>query len=94
MQLRLIWNSKNASVVGYALSSEDLASLHDVYESLDTDEKCQKTSYIVQFLWRDLSSDFDALGPYFTVPSTMESKFLHAMVTKTMLAFTQFGFSI
>lgn len=76
------------------MSSEDLKSLHDVYDSLDTDEKCQKTSYVIQFLWRDLSSDFDAIGPYFTVSSTMESKFLHSIVTKTMLAFSQFGFSI
>ena len=76
------------------MSSEDLKSLHDVYDSLDTDEKCQKTSYVIQFLWRDLSSDFDAIGPYFTVSSTMESKFLHSIVTKTMLAFSQYGFSI
>ena len=93
VQSRVIWNSANSAIMGFAMSSDDYASLHDVYESLDTDEKCQKTSYIIQFLWRDLSSEFDVIGPYFTVSSTMESKFLHSMVTRTMLAFVQHGFS-
>ena len=94
VQSRVIWNSANSAIMGFAMSSDDYASLHDVYESLDTDEKCQKTSYIIQFLWRDLSSEFDVIGPYFTVSSTMESKFLHSMVTRTMLAFVQHGFSV
>ena len=93
VQSRVIWNSANSAIMGFAMSSDDYASLHDVYESLDTDEKCQKTSYIIQFLWRDLSSEFDVIGLYFTVSSTMESKFLHSMVTRTMLAFVQHGFS-
>ena len=54
----------------------------------------QKTTYVIQFLWRDLSSKFDIIGPYFTIPSTMEAKFLHGIVVRTMLAFTQFGFGV
>ena len=50
--------------------------------------------YVVQFLWRDLSSDFDVIGPYFNIPSTMETKYLHSLVTRTMLAFVQFGFGV
>jgi hypothetical protein len=80
--------------MGFAMSSDDFASLHDVYEGLETDEKCQKTTYVMQFLWRDLSSDFDVIGPYFTCPSTVETCFLHSIVVRTMLAFTQFGFSV
>lgn len=74
------------------MSSDDFASLHDVYEGLEIDEKCQKT-YVMQFLWRSLTSDFDVIGPYFTCPSTLETHFLHS-VTRTMLAFTQFGFGV
>ena len=48
----------------------------------------------MQFLWRDLTSDFDIIGPYFTCPSTIETCFLHSIVTRTMLAFTQFGFAV
>ena len=46
------------------MSSDDFASLHDVYEGLEVGKKCQKTSYALQFLWRDLSSDFDVIGLY------------------------------
>ena len=63
-------------------------------DDLEEDERSQKTTYVVQFLWRDLSSDFDVIGPYFTIDSTMEAKFLHGIVVRTMLAFTQFGFSV
>lgn len=31
------------------MSSDDFISLHDVYQGLSDDEKCQKTSYIAQF---------------------------------------------
>ena len=34
-----------------------MVSLHDVYEELKA-PKAVKASYIMQFLWRDLTSDF------------------------------------
>lgn len=80
--------------MGFSMTSDDFSSLHDVYEDLDEEEGCHKTTYVVQFMWRDLSSDFDVIGPYFTIPSTMETKYLHSLVTRTMLAFTQFGFGV
>lgn len=94
MQSRIVWNSANSAIVGFCMCSEDFASLHDVYEDLDEDEKSQKTTYVIQFLWRDLSSDFDVIGPYFTIDSTMEAKYLHGIVVRTMLSFTQFGFGV
>ena len=45
--------------MGYVLSSTEFASLHDVYKGVDEEEDCHKTE---QFLWRDLSSDFDVIG--------------------------------
>ena len=93
MQSRVIWNSANSAIVGFAMSSDDFSSLHDIYDGLDVNEKCQKTTYVMQFLWRDLTSDFEVIGPYFTCPSTVEMRFLHSIVTRTMLAFTQFGFA-
>ena len=66
------------------MSSEDMKSLHDIYEGLVNDEMCQKTIYILQFLWRDLTSNFDVLGPYFTLFSTAEAKHLHPLVTSTI----------
>ena len=76
------------------MSSSECASLHDVYESLDQEEQCQKTSYMLQFLWRDLSSYYDVLGPYFTLSSTADAKYLHSVVVKTMLVFHQFSFHV
>lgn len=46
------------------MCAADMASLHDIYENVDEDEECNKTDYILQFLWRDMTSDFDVLGPY------------------------------
>ena len=94
VQSRVIWNSANSAIMGFAMTSDDFSSLHDVYEDLDQEEQCQKTKYNVQFMWRDLSSDFDVIGPYFSIPSTMEAKYLHSLVTRTMLAFTQIVFGV
>ena len=63
------------------MSSEDLSNLDDVYELLDVDESNQKTNYILQFLWRDLTSSFDAIGLYFPLSGTIECRFLHSIVT-------------
>lgn len=94
MQSKIIWNSSDSSITGFAMCSDDLISLHDVYKGIIEDERCQKTVYIIQFLWRDLSSDFDVLGPYFNCSSSLEVQSLHSMVIRTMVAFTQFGFCI
>lgn len=76
------------------MCSEDLISLQDVYKGLIEDERCQKTVYIIQFLWRDLSSDFDLLGPYFNFSSSLEVQSLHSMTIRTILALSQFGFGV
>ena len=80
VQSKVVWNSANSAIVGFAMSSDVFSSLHDVYEGLDLDEKCQKTTYVMQFLRRDLISDLDAIGSY---PSTIETHFLHSIVTTT-----------
>ena len=77
VQSKVIWNSANSAIMGFALSSDDFAGLHDTYEDIDKEERCQKTTYAIHFVWRDLSSSFDVVGPYFNIPSTMETKFLH-----------------
>lgn len=76
------------------MSSDDMKSLHDIYEALDEDESCQKTTYILQFLWRDLSSDYDVVGPYFTLSSTMDAKQTYSFVISTMTAFHKYGFKV
>lgn len=89
-----MWNSKNSSVVGWSISSEEIASLHDVYEYLDTEELDKKATYILQFIWRDLTSDFDIVGPYLALAGSVECKFLHVFVSEAMLLFHKFQFSV
>ena len=71
----LIWNSRSHQLIGPAMSREELASLNDVYRFLEDDDKTKQTSYILQFLWRDLTSPFDVVGPYFTSLDPLESMY-------------------
>ena len=73
---RLMWNSRCQKIIGLAMTPDDLASLQDIYQLIECDTKTQQTSYIMQFLWRDLTSGFDVVGPYFTSSKTFENNFL------------------
>ena len=66
MQGEVIWNSNNNQILGIAMSSDDLPSLHDVYLLIDEEEKIKETHYMLQFVWRDLSLKFDIIGPYYS----------------------------
>ena len=65
------------------MAHQDLVNLGDVYEDLNTDMS-QKTTYVLQFLWRDLSSDFDLIGQYFTSSSGLDSRFTLACLYETL----------
>ena len=71
---RWMWNSRCQKIVGLAMSSDDLASLQDIYQLIDSEAKAQQTSYIMQLLWRYLTSGFDVVGPYFTSSKNFENK--------------------
>jgi hypothetical protein len=90
---RLMWNSRSQRVVGLAMSHEDMACLHDVYQTLDEDATTKSTTYIMQFLWRDLTSPFDVVGPYYSSGGTLEAKFILGIVLETIKVFHLFGFN-
>ena len=94
VQTKVMWNSKNNEIVGLAVSEDDLRSLHDVYASVKDEKGLHMTSHILQFLWRDLSSNFDVIGPYFTSDSVMEAKFVTSCVLEAMLSFESFHFGV
>ena len=48
----------------------------------------------MQFLWSDLTSDFDITDHYFTSLSTIDSKFLLACILETIKLFQLHGLSI
>ena len=92
--MQVIWNSKNNRIVGIAMGPDQLASLHDVFRTADEGFRTHKTSYILQFMWRDLSAPFDAVGPFFTSESGLDTMFLMSCVFEAMFAFETYGFSV
>ena len=83
----LIWNSRSHQIVGLAMTEEVQASLHDVFQSFDKNHRTKQTSYILQFLWRDLTSLFDIVGPYYTSEETMPSKVICSCIFETIKLF-------
>ena len=71
----------------------NLKALHDVF-SATVEPGAQKASYIVQFLWRDLTSNFDLIAPYFPVGSSMKSSVLQEFVMLSLKALTSYGFKV
>ena len=89
---RLMWNSRSQTLIGLSMTRVEMSSLADIYQTLDQDTATQ-TSYILQFLWRDLTSDFDIIGPYFTNSKTMDSKFIISCILETIRLFHEKGLS-
>lgn len=82
-------------MIGLAMQPEDMASLLDVYSTyneLGSDAKTDQTSYIMQFLWRDYSSSYDIVGPYYTSSGSFKSKGIIPCVMETIRLFHLNGF--
>lgn len=89
---KVLWNCKNNALVGFAMTPEEMSSLHDIYLNLDEDGRPKKTNYILQFLWRDVCSTFDVLGPYYTCVASLEHKFIIACVMDAIQKLHNYGF--
>ena len=74
------------------MTEDEMASLCDVYQTLDPERKTKKTRSILQTIWRDLSSKFDVLGPYFTSENGFCTKNLITITQDTMMKLHWFGF--
>ena len=93
MACQLMWNSRNHQLMGLAMTSEDMASLTDIYHILK-DPEASQMSYILQFIWRDLTSSYDVVGPYNTSAASVEAKFVVACVFDTITLFQHHGLKI
>jgi len=91
--MKVAWNLKGAGITGYSVSEDELKVLHDVY-STTVQPGSQKASHIVQFLWWDLTSGFDLIGPYFPVESSMTSTVLQELIMLCLKALTSYGFKV
>ena len=90
--MKVHYHAKTGTFIGFSMSSDELASLHDVYRTLRPDHRTLKASYILQFMWRCIASEFDIIGPYFTSSEQMKSKFVIATLFDTMYVLQLYNF--
>lgn len=75
------------------MTHEQLTTLADVYEELK-EGQAKKTAYILQFMWRDISSKYVVVGPYFTSSSGLDTWLTAACLYDTMGAMESVGLKI
>ena len=71
-----------------------MVSLHDIYEEQDPFRRQMRVSYAHQFLWRDLTSEFDVTGPYYKSEVGMKHQFVMTCILTTIHAFHLYGFEV
>ena len=76
------------------MSADSLPSLHDVFRILDEEHRSHQATYVLQFMWRDVSSKFDVIGPYFTSERNFETKFIASCLFEAMFVFEVYGFEV
>lgn len=86
------YHAKTGKFIGLAMSSDELATLHDVFLTLEPDHRTQKATYMLQYLWRCTASEYDVIGPYFSSAGGLSAKFIMATLFETMHAFQLYGF--
>ncbi len=86
------WSANGEKFFGLELTDEECYQLHDIYAAFDPNKAPQATSYNLQFLWRDLTSDFDVIGPYFSTSESLEHRYIISCLLETMRLFHQFDF--
>ena len=79
--------------MGFAMSPDELPSLHVIFSALDQDSE-MKTSYILQFIWRDLTYSYSIIGPYFNSSKTWQHSFLYDCIMRTLKAFSLYHFRV
>ena len=78
--MKLLWNSRNQKFVGHAMTHDEMTTLCDVYRTLQPSFRQKRISYVLQTLWRDLTSDFDIVGPHYTSEGTMSVSLIYSFL--------------
>lgn len=91
---KLMWNSRNQQLIGLAMNPEEMTSLLDVYRTYNGADHGKQTTYIMQFLWRDLTSPYDIVGPYYTSGESLKGKAVLPCVLETLKLFHLYGFRV
>ena len=90
--MKLLRSSRSQKFIGHSMTHDELASLCDVYAVLQPDYRKQQTTYILQTLWRDLTSDFDVIGPHYTNDSPFSHHSLCCLLLDSIHQFHVCGF--
>ena len=61
---KLKWSSSGQNLVGLALSYKEFGMLNDVHDDINPNQNRLPAEYNLQYLCRDLTCDFDLIGPY------------------------------
>ena len=90
--VKLLWSSRSQKFIGHAMTQEELASLCDVYTTLRPDYRKQQTNIVLQSLWRDLTSDYDIIGPHYTSDGPFQHHALCRLLMDSIHQFHIHGF--
>ena len=71
---------------------QDTSSLQDLYLTLDEKQGKKQATYVLQTLWRDLTSDLDIIGPYYTSDGPFSAKFMVSCVFDALRKFHIYSF--
>ena len=88
---QLIRNSRNNQLMGLTMTHQEQASLLDIYKYINNTQGIEQTSYMLQFLWHDLTSSCDIVGLYFTSSLSVENTFVTSCIFETISLFQCHG---
>ena len=94
VQMKIVANFKNGEVLGWAMTPQEMSQLHDIFEDITDKQENSKVRYVLQFYWRDLTSAFDLIGPYFTCQASVTMSAFSEMINQTMYALHKFCFKV
>jgi len=57
--MKPLWSSRDQKFIAHAMSHDEMSTLCDIYQMLHPDFRQKKTSYVLQTLSQDLTSDID-----------------------------------
>lgn len=83
-------NMKNEKFLGLAMNEEEMHNLHDIFQTLQSTDPVP-AEYILQFLWRDITSSYDIIGPYFSLKATIDHPVVVETLMETMRALSNLG---
>ena len=93
VQSKILFDMNGGNVRGFAMGPDELPFLQDIFESVDRPDNI-KTSYILQFIWRDRTSSYSIIGPHFACERSWDHSYLYDCVMRTLKLFCLYNFRI